>query len=47
VTTTATPQSHFRFLILRPRSGQVLDVRLSEQEFKNRFSNVLHIRFFP
>ena len=41
VTTRATIPTNFRFWILRRGSGHALDFRLSEQEFKNRFSNVL------
>jgi hypothetical protein len=44
-TTIAKIPTHFRFWILRRSSGQALDFRLREREFKNRFSNVLCIYF--
>src|SRR5437867_11168849 len=44
-TTIAKSPTHFRFWILRRRSVQVLDFRLSEEESKNRFQKVLFMQF--
>jgi hypothetical protein len=46
---TAPPKANVRAIAkIHTHFGfSILDFRLSEQEFKNRFRNVLRIRFFP